>query len=233
MKKSDLIFICLSMIVALCSYLTTNIIYIPLGIFVIYVAYYFIFLRRKIKNYFVRAERIHCCYHFINSFLITLSVKESFEDAYQNGIRLSNKELEMEVTQIENMPILDRIKYLRRYFNLGIYRMFVNVVGMYQEQGGNIINISDGLMRECTRVEKSLSESIAIGNKHLVEFIILWALAFLIIVFIRFSLADFYFKMIASMEMIAMICGFFILCLLAIHLFIMQFTKLTIKEDVE
>ena len=233
MKKVDTTFILLSLVISITGYISTNILYVSLAIFLVYLLYYFLLIRRKIKHYYDRINRIHSCYHFINSFTITLSVKESFEDAYTNGLRLEDKNIEEEISQIENMPIIDRIKYLRRYFNLGIYRMFVNVVSLYQEQGGNILNLSDGLLRECTRVEKSLSESVSIGNKHLVEFIILWFLSFLVLVFLRFSLAQFYFQMISSRMIIAMICGFYLLCLLSIHLFMMKYVKISIKEDVE
>lgn len=233
MKKVDMFYILLSLMIALTGYISTNIIYVSIAIFVVYNLYYFVLIRKKIRRYYDRIERIHSCYHFINSFVITLSVKDSFEEAYTNGLRLENKNLEEEVSQIENMPIIDRLKYLRRYFNLGMYRMFTNVIGLYQDQGGNILTLSDGLLRECTRVEKSLSESVAIGRKHLVEFVILWFLSFLILVFLRFSLSQFYTQMISSMMIIGMICGFYVLCLASTHLFLSKFSKISIKEDVE
>lgn len=233
MKKIDPIYIVLSVIVAVSSYIVTNNLFLPLGVFLVYVLYYFVIARRKLGFYFARANNIHCCYHFINSFLITLSVKESFEEAYQNGIRITDEALVEETSQIENMPIIDRIKYLRRFFNLSIYRMFVNVVIMYQEQGGNILNLSDGLIKECTRVEKSLTDSMAIGTKHLVEFIILWFLSLLILVFLRFSMSQFYFQMIDSPLMIGFIVGFYLIILGSTHLFLSKFCQLSIKEDNE
>lgn len=233
MKKIDLAFIVIALLVAVVSYIGTNNMYIPIGLFVIYIAYYIIFIRKKFKIYLETIEKIHCCYHFINSFIITMSVKESLEDAYQNGIRLGSKALKEETSEIENMPVYERIVFLRKYFNLAIYKMFVNIIDLYQEQGGNILTISDSLIRECTRVEKTLNESTSIGNKHLVEFGILWLLSFAILIFLRFAIARFYYQMISSPIVLAMMVFFFIIFLVCLHVFLSRFVNLTIKEDVE
>lgn len=177
-------------------------------------------------------ERIHAGYHFINSFIITLSVKDSLEEAYQNGLRMAPQNLIEETNEIENMTVLEKITFLRSYFNLAIYKMFINIVAMYQEQGGNILAISDSLLRECTRVEKTLAESKSIGNMHLVEFITLWLLSFFILVFLRFAISQFYFQMISTPLVIGLISGFYLIFLVSIHLFILKFVSLSIKEDV-
>lgn len=233
MKKIDLIFIVTSLVISFTSYLATNQMYIPIGIFAIYVIYYFLFIRKRIKKYLLRVEVVHACYHFVNSFIITLSVKESLEEAYQNGLRIAPKALIEETQQIENMNIIERIKFLRSYFNLAIYKMFINIIELHQEQGGNILTISDSLIRECTRVEKTLSESTSIGKRHLVEFIILWLLSFLIMIFLRFALTQFYFQMIKSMLMVGLICGFYIIFLASLHLFLVKFSDISLKEDIE
>ena len=233
MKKIDLIFIISSLLISISAYLATMQIFIPLGIFVIYVLYYFLLIRKKISQYLHKSEVVHSCYHFINSFLITISVKESLEEAYQNGLRVAPKSLLEETNEIENMTIMERINFLRSYFNLAIYKMFLNVVNLHQEQGGNILTISDSLIRECTRVEKTLNESTAIGNRHLVEFAVLWLLSFFILIFLRFAISQFYSQMISSFIMIAFISGFYLIFIVSVHLFLINFTSISIKEDVE
>lgn len=233
MKKIDLIFIISSLVVAFTSYIATTSMYIPIGIFVIYILYYFVLIRKRIKRYLNKVEIVHACYHFINSFIITMSVKESLDEAYQNGIRVAPKSLLIETNAIENMTIIERINFLRSYFNLAIYKMFINIIALHQEQGGNILIISDSLIRECTRVEKTLSESTSIGNRHLVEFFVLWLLSFFILIFLRFAIAQFYNQMINSNLMIGLICGFYLIFLISVHLFLLKFTSISIKEDIE
>ena len=99
-------------------------------------------MRKRIKRYLSKVETIHACYHFINSFIITLSVKDSLEEAYQNGLRLAPNSLTNETCEIENMTIAERLNFLRQYFNLAIYKMFLNIVGLYIDQGGNILYIA-------------------------------------------------------------------------------------------
>ena len=209
MKKIDISWVVVSLMVTVTAYLATNNLYIPIGVFLVYLLYYFVFIRKRIKLFSFRVERIHAGYHFINSFIITLSVKDSLDEAYLNGIRMAPENLIEETNEIENMNTMEKIAFLRSYFNLAIYKMFINIVSLYQEQGGNILAISDSLLRECTRVEKTLAESKSIGNKHLVEFITLWLLSFFILVFLRFAISQFYFQMIGSTLVLGLITGFY------------------------
>lgn len=233
MKKSDLIFIFIGFLLGFLCYLSTvNYIYSAVLV-VIFIADYFVFIRKRINHYFDLIERIHTSYHFINSFIITLSVKDSFEDAYQNGIRINNSRLNAETNELKEMPIIERVKYLQGYFKLSIYKMFLNVLDLYVDQGGNILSMTDNLMRECTRTEKTLNDTLAIGYKHLIEFLILWTLAFAILLFMRFSIEEFYFMMLKNVFVVPMIFVFFLLCVASINLFINSFTNLTIKEDLK
>ena len=137
-----------------------------------------------------------------------------------------------ETNEIENKTIIERLVFLRQYFNLAIYKMFLNIVNLYQDQGGNILTLSDSLMKECTRVEKSMQESASISNKHLVEFAILWLLSIFILVFLRFALSDFYLKMLSSVIFVVLVTIYYLLFLVASFLFILKYVNLVIKEDV-
>lgn len=230
MKKIDIFFVLLSVILAAICFVSTNSFIYPPILLVLSLLNYFLLMRKDFFKYFSLIERVHTSYHFINSFVITLSVKDSLEDAYQNGIRLNNERLNLETEQLKEMPVINRIKYLKDYFNLSIYFMFLNVVDLYQDQGGNILNIADNLLRECTRTEKTLADTLAIGNKHLTEFIILWVMSIAILLFMRFSLKEFYVSMVANPIIPALIFLFFFICILSINLFVKTFTNLNIKE---
>ena len=128
------------------------------------------------------------------------------------------------------MAVLDRVRYLYGFFNLSIYKVFLNVLDLYQDQGGNILNMADNLLRECTRTEKTLSDTLSIGYKHLTEFTILWLMSFAILLFMRFSIEEFYMMMLKSPFVAPLIFVFFIICIGSINLFVNSFTNLTIKE---
>ena len=231
MKKIDIIFAIIGVFLGfLCYFSTLNWIYSAVLV-VVLIADYFVFMRKKINHYFELIERVHASYHFINSFIVTLSVKDSLEEAYQNGIRLNNSRLNIQTKEMNEMPVIERIKYLKSYFNLSIYKMFLNVLDLYQDQGGNILNMSDNLMRETTRNEKTLNDALSIGYKHLTEFIILWLMSFGILLFMRFSIEEFYLMMLKNAFIIPMLFVFFLICIISINLFINSFTNLAIKEE--
>lgn len=230
MKKIDLVFMFLGIFLGILCYISTKNLIFSIIILVIFVADYFILMRKKFIHYFGLIERVHTSYHFINSFIISLSVKDSLEDAYQNGIRINNARLNAETKELNEMAVLDRVRYLYGFFNLSIYKVFLNVLDLYQDQGGNILNMADNLLRECTRTEKTLSDTLSIGYKHLTEFIILWLMSFAILLFMRFSIEEFYMMMLKSPFVAPLIFVFFIICIGSINLFVNSFTNLTIKE---
>lgn len=227
----DLLFIFLSMIIGAVCYLASYNLYIALAIFLLYVLYYFVIGRRFITKRDHLILRIHASYHFINAFIISMSVKESIEDAYQSGIRYDHKEIKELIGPLDEMKVSDRLVYLREYFNLAIFKMFLNVFNFYQDQGGNILSMSDELIRESTRMEKNLTESIAMSNKHLGEFLVLWVMSIGVLVFIRFSISSFYTTMLKSSAFFIMLILYFILVLVSIHLFIVRYSTIVVKED--
>jgi len=229
----DLIICLICLAVGVIAYLSSSNLIIAIVILSIYLLYYFFVSRKMIKKYNRDINRIHSCYHFINSFIITFSVKESIEEAYISGIKTTNKDLIEETESLDNLKIYDRIVYLRKFFNLAIYKMFINILDMYQDQGGNILNMSDTLIREATRTEKSLTESTAIGRKQLLEFSILWGISFVVLIFLRFGISEFYSLMITSKLFISLLIIYFLLVLGSFHMFLLRFTNLVVKEDKE
>lgn len=232
MKKIDLAFIFIGFFLGILCYFCTNNILFSGALLVLMEADYFFLLRKKFVKYFSLIERVHTSYHFINSFVISLSVKDSLEDAYQSGIRINNKALNEQTAELEDMTVVDRVRFLRDYFELSIYKMFLNVLDIYQDQGGNILNMSDNLLKECTRSEKTLSDTLNIGYRHLTEFIILWLMSFAILLFMKFSIKDFYIKMLTNPVVVPLIFVFFVICIFSITLFVNTFTNLSIKEDI-
>lgn len=233
MLTISIIFVCISLAIAVLCFITTSNIFFSLGVLVIYVAYYFLIQYKRIKKYKSLVNRVHSCCFFINSFLITMSVKESFEDGYISGLRAKNSELTMFTNELNDLAYSERVIYLKNYYKLAIYKMFLNVLDIYQDQGGNILTMSENLIRECSRTEKTLNDSSSLGVKHLVEFIMLWALSFAILLFMKFSLKDFYEKMLANPIFTPLIFVYFLICLLSLHFFLNSFANLSIKEDLQ
>lgn len=233
MKKIDLAAVSISTFVCLVAFLTSNNLFVGLGILLIFIAYYFLVIRKKIKAYLASKECIYACTKFINSFLVTLSIKESLEDAFQQSTHNTSENFHNYVAQIQEMNINEKIDYLKNYFRYSIYKMFTNVVSLYVDQGGNVLKLSESLLAENSRVEEAMNETQTISKNKAIEFVILWALAFVVILFMRFALMDFYMKMLNSVIFLILLIVFFLLFLLSSHVFISRLVNLPIKEDIE
>ena len=198
---------------------------------ILYALSYYLLLRKRIKAYQKRIDSIHCCYQFISSFIVSLSVKPSLDDAYTSACRNQTKEFDEYAANLEENETYSRIIYLRKFFNMGIYKLFINVLDIYQNEGGSIIQISDSLLKESNRIERSLRESINIGNKKIIEFILLWVITIGILIFMRFALMQFYSKMIGNIYFMVMLSIFFLFLLGSIILFCFRYLNVSIKED--
>ena len=233
MKINDLIALIVTSIISVIAYLSSNNWVIFGIVFVLYIASYFLFIRKKTIIYSKRIKRIHSCYHFINSFVITMSVQHSLEESYLNAIKINDIDLRDVTDGIEENSISEQIEYLKTYFNLALYKVFLNVLRVYQDQGGSILTVSENLLKESTRVERSLRESTRITNKKLVEFVLLWSISFGILLFMRFGISDFYYDMLKSNVFVVMLVLFFVFALGSVVIFVNRCTKVAIKEDYE
>ena len=233
MKINDLIALIVTSIISIIAYLSSNNWVIFGIVFVLYIACYFLFIRKKTIMYSKRIKRIHSCYHFINSFVITMSVQHSLEESYLNAIKINDIDLRDVTDGIEENPISEQIEYLKTYFNLALYKVFLNVLRVYQDQGGSILTVSENLLKESTRVERSLRESTRITNKKLIEFVLLWSISLGILLFMRFGISDFYHDMLKSNVFVVMLVLFFVFALGSVVIFVSRCTKVAIKEDYE
>lgn len=232
MKAVMIIFSIISLATAVVCFIATNNIYFSIAVFLIYLFYFFIIQLKKIRKYQSLSKRVHSCCFFINSCIITLSVKDSFEDSYQSGLRIDDKQLKLYASKLNEYSSYEKIVYLRKFFSLAIYKMFLNILDIYQDQGGNILLMSENLLRECSRTEKKLLQSTNIGIKHLLEFMLLWALSFAVLIFMKFGIGDFYNQMLNNSLIAPLIFVYFLLCIFSIHLFFGGFLNLSIKEDI-
>ncbi len=231
MKSSVVVALIVSIIIGFSAYLATNNYIVGIAIGLIYLLYYFIFALKKINAFSKKNYRIHNCYKFINSFLITMSVRDSLEEAYRSGVQGSTGELKHIVNDIENLDNNERLNYLRKHFNLSVYKMFLNIVELYLDQGGNILKMADSLIAETTRIEDSINKSNHSIKRNIFEFIILWGMSLGILLFMRFGISSFYMTMLKSYLFLGLVVLYFLIILVSIHMAILRSTELYIKED--
>ena len=233
MKKMDLVSITISLVIGLIAFFVSNNIFVCIGVTLIYVLYYFVLARKIIKTYNLKTIKIKSCLYFINTFLITLSIKDSLEDAFEHASNNTDKEFQQLIYEMQEMNVNEKLDYLKKYYSYSSYRMFTKVISLYLDQGGNVLKISESLLNEVVRIDETMNESKSSSKKKLVEFVILWLLTFLVLLFMRFALSEFYFSMLKSIPFFALLIVFFLLCLVSLHVFLKRFTKLPVNEEGE
>ena len=160
-----------------------------------------------------------------------MSVKDSLEDSFMNATQGANGEYEETVKELTDLTPMEKVNYLRKYFNLAVYKMFINVLNIYQDEGGNLLTMSDALIQETTRIEDTLNKTNNVIKRIAVEFGVLWIIALGVLVFLRFGVSDFYQTMLTSIPFLITLILFFVLFLVSIHSLIRRATELYIKED--
>lgn len=222
----------ISLIVGVTGYFTTNNLFVAIGIALVCVIYYVIFLSPLLKKYYSRLIRVHECYYFINAFLITMSVKSSLNDAYASATAKASKGFQNEMNHMGDLNVTERLLYLRKYFNLSIYKMFINIVNLYLEQGGDILANGKSVISETIRMEEYCTKVDRLGKRKAFEFALLWAMTFVVLLVMRFGIADFYLQMMKNPMFLVLICAFYLVFVVSTHVFVNKFAFLSLKEDV-
>jgi hypothetical protein len=175
------------------------------------------FVRPLLLKFGERERKRHEGYRFVNSFIISYSSNQSLEKAYQAASEYSGSELSEIFKAIESKDIPARLDYLVSYFDNDLYAMFLSLFHLYEEQGGDLLAISKGLLDEITRVEEAGDASSRESYKSLRDFLLLWVFSLAIFLFLRYGLANFYGSLIGNpvfLMTIGLYFGFFLISLI-------------------
>ena len=190
----------------------------------IFVLLFFVFVAPNIAKFKIRQQKRHECYLFVNSFLITLSVCQSLEKSYELATQNAQKNFKATLDSIALMEAKERIEYLSTYFEMPIYDMFLSVLNIYLDQGGDILALSKTLMEELTRIEETAMSISKNAAGVLIQWIVLWAMSIAILAFVRFGLDTFYDMLKTSTSYLIMTISYFVLLAVSIAIFTTQYT---------
>lgn len=232
MKNNKLyVFIFISLVIGIITYLALENIFIAIAIFAVYLLITTLLLLPKFKKYDETKNRYHECYHFINNFIITLSIKKSLSGALETTVGSMNSEFIDMFNGLENMSENEKLNYLSTYFQFSDYSLFLEIIDIWLEEGGDIISMSKYLISNIRHNEEYLIKSESISKRKYVEIAILWAISLSIIVVLRFALSEFYGKVKGQILYIASISLILAFALLTIVLLVQKGTSLNLKGN--
>ena len=229
MSNIKILFIVLSIVFPLITYVACNNFIAPIIVLVLTALYLFLYAYPYIKKMINRNKRFHSCYSFINTFIISISTKGSLPAAFEASKLVMDKGYIDIIDGLTTHNEEEKLDYLKRHYDFDIYYLFLSVMKIYIEQGGDILNISYYLIEESRRNEDYLIKCEEISKRKIIEISMLWTFTLLIVLILRFSLNSFYYQITNLLLFQISIVALFLLLLASIHLIIMKVGKIEIK----
>ena len=230
MSKYITAFLIIALFAGGVAYLSTDNLFLTLGVTVTYFSVFFFLFAPMLINSEKAVKRFHECYHFINNFVISLSIKKTIGLASESVVLSMNQEFQDMYQTLQDMNEEDKLKYLSgTYFPFHLYKLFLQVVDLYQEQGGDILKMSKYLLSDLRTSEEYVTKVSHMGLRKYVEIGTLWIICFGILVFMRFTLKDFYSKLKSQILFITAVALLFAFALFSIYILILRNTNIKMK----
>ena len=196
---------------------------------VLSILYFLVFARKVITAKDEKVTRFQDCYQFINNFLIALSIKGHISGALASTLESQNEETVDLTKSIDSNDPMEKVIYLKDYFKFDIYLLFVDLISLYNDEGGDIIQMSRYLLNQIREEEEFIVNFERMSKKAIVEFTVLWIFALSILVILKFSLDDFFKHIVTNIfYQISVVC-ILLFTLFSIHLAVKKVSDLKIK----
>ena len=228
MKLYNFLGLVISIILSAVTYFATSNIFVGAGVLIGCIAFYFIFIFKKLRGYTSNVTKLHECYLFINNFLISLSVKESLNAALQATVNSVSDDFAEFMSSIEEMNPQNKILYLKKYFPFHLFSLFVDVIFLWVEEGGKILEMSSHVINEMRETEEYVTYCQSVNRRKAVEVFVLWLFSLAIVIALRIALTDFYSKLISQPVFIGAIVLLAVTVVLSMYLLVDKIVHLEI-----
>ena len=216
-------------LIAFVSFYATSNVFIGAGVLVVAVVFYFLLAYKILQKYIQKITKIHECYLFINNFLITISIKESLNAAFEATTNSISEEFCEYVLSIGDLNPQEKLLYLSKYFTFHIYRIFTDIVLLWQEEGGKILDMSSHITNEMREIEEYVTYCKSISKRKSLEIGTLWLFSLAIIVVLRLSLSDIFTGLLTNPIYLASVPALMLVFLFSMYLLLQRVTKLEIR----
>lgn len=192
MNRPVIIGLILSIANSVICYLSTDNYYVSGTIAILTILFFILVINRDFRRFLLKIDRFHECYHFINNFIVSLSIKGSIPASLEHALSGGSNSLEDEFELMSNMKEEEKVIYLNKYFPFFSYHLFSDIILLWSDEGGDILSMSSYLINELRKEEEYISFCEQENKKILIEFSILWIFSLAILFSLRFVLKDFY-----------------------------------------
>lgn len=158
-----------------------------------------------------KSERRGEAYRFVNSFVISLSVNGSLEESFQSASLFLSPSLKEVTAHLSNLDIIEKIRYLQRFFEESFYEMFCSMVEIWRQQGGDVLNLMQPLLREVSETEESERIADKSRARAFGQFLLLWVMSAFVLVAVRLGLSSFYASLSTSLAFQLVSVAYFVI----------------------
>ena len=212
----------------ICFIATQNIIS-SLLIFTAFLVFFIFVARRQINKTQQKIHRYHECFQFINTYIISLNVKGSLSSALQSAYEVSDGDTKEIIDSIKELTEEEKLTYLNKYFKFDLYRLFVDTVFLWKEEGGDILKMSRYLVEQVRLKEEYLLTCQTINKSKTTEFVVLWAIALTILAALRFALSQFFSYISKTIFYQIAVVVTLLFALFSIYLLLLRINKLNLE----
>ena len=201
------------------AYLVSDSFYIALLLCPLIFSAFFFLVIPPIEARFIRSEARGMAYRFVSGFLISLSVSKSLEEGYESAAMFLQGRAKEAALSCKGMEIMERLRYLRGTFRAPFYDMFCSMVAIWQERGGDVLDLMDPLLREATSAEEAGRALDQARIRQGTQFLVLWGMSLLVLLAVRLGLSSFYETVSGSLPFLLVTLLYFLVLAFAFVLF--------------
>ncbi len=176
-----------------------------------------------VKRFEEKERKRHECYRFVHSFLITLSVCDSLDKAYESGQRSFQGRLKEIDDSLSKLSSQEKVEYLSSYFHMPIYGVFLSLLDLYLDRGGDVLKVCSSLLEELTRMEESGLLLLAKKRRNLIQYALMWLMSLGIMSFIRYGLSSFFQYLTASSAYVLAIFAYFLFLFASVFIYALSY----------
>ena len=210
-------------------YMASENIFVSIIIFLFSMVFFVFLVRRQIDKYREKTRRYHQCYQFINTYLVSLSIKGSMSAARESSYNTADANTKEILDSIKDFDENEKLSYLCKYFKFDLYRLFLDTVSLWNEQGGDILSMSQHLVNQVRLKEEYILFCESTHRTRLVEFIVLWSLTLLILISLRFALSQFFTHIVKTIFYQVSVVVIFLFLILSIYVMVKRITNITLE----
>lgn len=221
--------IIVSFVFAGVTFIASQNIFSSLIILAVYTAFFVLIARRQINKNEQKIHRYHQCFQFINSYLISLNVKGSLNAAMESSYETADEGTKEIIDSIKELSEQEKLSYLTKYFKFDLYHLFVDTVSLWSEQGGDILKMSRHLVDQVRLKEEYLLTCESLNKSKTVEFVVLWAIALVILAALRFALSQFFDRISKTIIYQVAVVVVILFALFSIYILILRITNVNLE----